>query len=66
MAGNQRSAPFKVTVVGGGQRGSRVWRRERVDMTDPELDDVAFLSGVFHAIITSNVFARDFVIILLI
>lgn len=33
-------------VGGGGRRGSKVWRRERIEMTDPDLDDVAFLSGV--------------------
>lgn len=52
MAGNhqqQRAAggPVKVSVVGGGQRGSKVWRRERIDMTEADLDDVAFLSGIF-------------------
>lgn len=49
MAGNQRSGPVKVSVVGGGQSGSKIWRREQIqiDMTDPDLDDVAFLSGVY-------------------
>lgn len=46
MAGNQRSGPVKVSVVGGGQGGSKIWRRERIEMTDPDLDDVAFLSGM--------------------
>lgn len=46
LAGDQRrSGPVKVSVVGGGQRGSKVWRRERIDMTEADLDDVAFLSG---------------------
>lgn len=49
LAGNQRSGPVKVSVVGGGQAGSSIWRRERIEMTDPDLDDVAFLSGMFHA-----------------
>lgn len=53
MAGNQR-VPFKVTVVGGGHRGSKVWRRERIDMTDPELDDVAFLSGLCALVIVAR------------
>lgn len=47
LAGNQRSGPVKVSVVGGGQGGSKIWRRERIEMTDPDLDDVAFLSGVY-------------------
>lgn len=46
LAGNQRSGPFKVSVVGGSQSGSKIWRRERIEMTDPDLDQVAFLSGV--------------------
>lgn len=46
LAGNQRSGPVKVSVVGGGQAGSHIWRRERIEMTDPDLDDVAFLSGM--------------------
>lgn len=52
MAGNRRhGGPVKVSVVGGGgggsgsQRGSGIWRRERIEMTEPELDDVAFLTG---------------------
>uniref|UniRef100_A0A1A9WBF2 Uncharacterized protein n=1 Tax=Glossina brevipalpis TaxID=37001 RepID=A0A1A9WBF2_9MUSC len=37
--------PVKISIVGGGQRGSKVWRRERIEMThDPDLDDCAFLS----------------------
>lgn len=35
-----------MSVVGGGQGGSKIWRRERIEMTDPDLDDVAFLSGM--------------------
>lgn len=46
LAGNQRNVPVKVSIVGGGQSGSKIWRRERIEMTDPDLDDVAFLSGV--------------------
>lgn len=34
-----------MSVVGGGLRGSKVWRRERIEMTEADLDDVAFLSG---------------------
>lgn len=49
LAGNQRSGPVKVSVVGGGQGGSKIWRRERIEMTDPDLDDVAFLSGMNRA-----------------
>lgn len=49
LAGNQRSGPVKVSIVGGGQGGSKIWRRERIEMTDPDLDDVAFLSGVYMA-----------------
>lgn len=47
MAGRQSgSGPVKISIVGGGQRGSKVWRRERIEMTnDPDLDDCAFLSG---------------------
>lgn len=53
LAGNHRQGsgggggPVKISVVGGGQRGSKVWRRERIEMTsqEPDLDDVAFLSG---------------------
>lgn len=47
MAGNQRQGgPVKVSVVGsGGPGNSRVWRRERIGMTEPDLDDVAFLTG---------------------
>lgn len=48
MAGNQRGAPVKVSVVGGGQGGTKVWRRERIEMTEPDLDDVAFLSGIYN------------------
>lgn len=33
-------------VGGGGQRGSGIWRRERIEMTEPDLDDVAFLTGI--------------------
>lgn len=34
-------------MVGGGQGGTKVWRRERIDMTgEADLDDVAFLSGI--------------------
>lgn len=51
MAGNQRSGPVKVSVVGGGQGGSKIWRRERIEMTDPDLDDVAFLSGMHPYIV---------------
>lgn len=49
MAGNQRQfGPVKIAVVGGGRKGSQVWRRERIEMTtEPDLDDVAFLSGIF-------------------
>jgi len=47
LAGNQpKGGPVKVSVVGGGQGGSRIWRRERIEMTEPELDDVAFLTGI--------------------
>lgn len=47
MAGRHRdTGPVKISVVGGGQRGSKIWRRERIEMTnDPDLDDCAFLSG---------------------
>lgn len=45
LAGNQRGGPVKVSVVGGGQGGTKVWRRERIEMTEADLDDVAFLSG---------------------
>lgn len=47
MAGRQRDiGPVKISVVGGGQKGSKIWRRERIEMTnDPDLDDCAFLSG---------------------
>lgn len=56
LAGNQQqqraaSGPVKVSVVGGGQRGTKVWRRERIDMTEADLDDVAFLSGIYIFII---------------
>lgn len=50
LAGNQRSGPVKVSVVGGGQGGSKIWRRERIEMTDPDLDDVAFLSGMLNVL----------------
>jgi hypothetical protein len=33
----------KLSVVGPGKSG--VWRRERIRMTEQELDDVAFLTG---------------------
>lgn len=50
LAGSQRDrggspvAPVKVTVVGPNKSG--IWRRERIRMTDQELDDVAFLTGM--------------------
>jgi hypothetical protein len=34
----------KLSVVGSGKSG--IWRRERIRMTDQELDDVAFLTGI--------------------
>jgi hypothetical protein len=33
----------KLSVVGPGKSG--IWRRERIRMTEQELDDVAFLTG---------------------
>jgi hypothetical protein len=47
LAGNQRQGgPVKVSVVGSGGPGkSGIWRRERIGMTEPDLDDVAFLTG---------------------
>jgi hypothetical protein len=36
--------PVKLSVVGSGKSG--IWRRERIRMTDQELDDVAFLTGI--------------------
>lgn len=35
--------PVKVSVVGPSKSG--IWRRERIRMTDQEMDDVAFLTG---------------------
>lgn len=34
---------MKLSVVGPGKSG--IWRRERIRMTEQELDDVAFLTG---------------------
>lgn len=49
LAGNQKQGgPVKISVVGGGRKGSKIWRQERIEMSnDPDLDDVAFLSGMF-------------------
>lgn len=49
LAGNQKQGgPVKISVVGGGRKGSKIWRQERIEMSnDPDLDDVAFLSGRF-------------------
>jgi hypothetical protein len=44
--------PVKLSVVGPAKSG--IWRRERIRMTDQEMDDVAFLTGrtafssIFH------------------
>lgn len=35
--------PIKLSVVGPAKSG--IWRRERIRMTDQEMDDVAFLTG---------------------
>lgn len=35
--------PVKLSVVGSTKSG--IWRRERIRMTDQEMDDVAFLTG---------------------
>lgn len=58
MAGRQSgSGPVKISIVGGGQRGSKVWRRERIEMTnDPDLDDCAFLSGKIRFIMYNELF----------
>lgn len=38
----------KVQVVGpAGNNPAGIWRRERIRMTDNEMDDVAFLTGIF-------------------
>lgn len=47
-----------MSVVGGSQSGSKIWRRERIEMTDPDLDDVAFLSGVLFAQQKSTIFVE--------
>jgi hypothetical protein len=35
--------PVKLSVVGANKSG--IWRREKIRMTDHEMDDVAFLTG---------------------
>lgn len=64
MAGNQCGGPYKVSIVGGGGGGGSsrggskvVWRRERVDMTEPDLDDVAFLSGIYIYVLSFLLYA---------
>ena len=37
----------KVQVV-GPNNSSGIWRRERIRMTEAELDDVAFLTGIIR------------------
>lgn len=54
---------MKVSVVGGGQGGTKVWRREHIEMTDPDLDDVAFLSGVFVCVYLCGCCVLNFQII---
>lgn len=34
-----------MSVVGSGGPGNKIWRRERIVMTEPDSDDVAFLTG---------------------
>lgn len=41
---------MKLSVVGPGKSG--IWRRERIRMTEQELDDVAFLTGSYDVTAT--------------
>jgi hypothetical protein len=45
----RRSGPVKVSVVGntGGAGPAKIWRRERIVMAEPDMDDVAFLTGTY-------------------
>lgn len=51
LADNSRDkgdTPVKLSVVGPAKSG--IWRRERIRMTDQEMDDVAFLTGIVASI----------------